>query len=78
MTEGELRRAAILSLARQRGRVCMGDVRGILPYWHPETLRLDLARLAYEGALRPQGRRRWRVYVATAPEPWYTNGYMMG
>lgn len=76
MTEPERRRAAILDLARLRGRVCMGDVRGILPYWHPETLRLDLARLVDCGELRRQGRRRWRVYLATGAPLDYTDGMM--
>jgi len=73
------RRAAILRLARSRGRVCMADVRGILPYWHPETLRLDLAHLVDCGELRRKGARRGRVYVLdAASEPAYESNHLMG
>jgi hypothetical protein len=72
------RRMVILRLARDRGRVCMGDVRAILPYWASETLRLDLVYWVKRGELAPLGARRGRVYVARRPDLGYTNGYMMG
>jgi len=58
----EDRRLRILVLASVRGRVCLGYIKRVLPYWADETLRLDLVHLVRAGKLLPRGRCRGRWY----------------
>lgn len=62
----EERAVVILALAHARGQVTNGELQQALPYWHPETLRLDCARLVALGLLQRSGQRKTTRYTPGA------------